>query len=90
MRLHTVACIVVSSVSLTMAMPVMAKSTKYTSKEINAEKTCRTNDAAMPVGKCMKKFGDKFCKGKGHKTYVMVNWSSSADGYSIPTLIYCK
>ena len=68
----------------------MAKSTKYTSEEIGAEKTCRNDDPATPVDKCMKKFGEKFCDDKGHKSYLMINWSSSDNGYSDPDLIYCK
>jgi hypothetical protein len=90
MKLQTVACLVVASVLLATAAPSSAKSVKYTSKQIGAEKTCRNDDAVMPVAKCMKKFGEQFCKDKGHKTYIAVNWSSSVKGYSDPTSIYCK
>jgi len=75
---------------MAMAMPASAKSTKYTAKQIGAEKACRNDDPAMPLAKCMKDFGDRFCQEKGHKTHIMVNWSSDQPGYSSPDMIYCK
>lgn len=89
MKSYHLACIVLSS-ALLATTPSGAKATKYTSSEIGASKTCKQKDAAMPVEDCMKKFGDTFCKAKGHKTHIMVNWSSSGDGYANPDLIYCK
>jgi hypothetical protein len=78
------------AVSLVAAAPAAAKSHKYTSEIIGAQKTCKSGDPSAPVDKCIKAFADKFCKDKGHKTYVMANWKSSGNGYSDPTLIYCK
>lgn len=82
--------IIVSSVFLAATTPVSAKSVKYKAEQIGATKTCRDNDPAMPVKTCIKKFAEKFCQGKGHKTYVMANWASSGNGYTDPSLIYCK
>lgn len=79
-----------AAVCLVAAAPAIAKSHKYTSDMIGAKKTCKSGDPSTPVDKCIKAFADKFCKDKGHKTYVMANWSSSGNGYTDPTLIYCK
>lgn len=90
MKLYTVAYVVVASFLLATAAPALAKNVKYKSKQIGAEKTCRNDDKVTPVAKCMQKFGDKFCKEKGHRSRVMVSWESVADGYSNPTVIYCN
>ncbi len=90
MKLYFTRMVIVSLISLITAVPVLAKSVKYTSEQIGAEKTCRSDDASLPVDDCMKEFGEEFCKEKGHKTHVMVSWSSSVPGYSDPDIIYCK
>jgi len=90
MRSISIAGIAAALILFASAMPTQAKSVKYTSEDIGAQQTCKSEDEANPVKDCMQEFGEKFCKEKGHKTYVMVNWSSSGGGFSDPTIIYCK
>ncbi len=84
------AYVVISAILLVTAETAFAKSEKYTAENIGAEKTCKSDGAAVPVKDCMNEFAEKFCKEKGHKTHMMVSWSSSGDGYSDPDVIYCK
>ena len=90
MKLQTMACVVVPTILLVTSVPALAKSEKYTAESIGAEKTCESDEATVPVKDCMNEFAEKFCKDKGHKTHMMVSWSSSGDGYSDPDVIYCK
>ncbi len=82
--------VMVPTLLLALSLPSFAKSTKYEAEAIAASKTCRNDDAANPVSKCIKAFAEKFCKDKGHKSYVAANWATTKDGYSNPNLIYCK
>ena len=90
MKRPAAVCVMVLTLLLAFALPSQAKSTKYDAAAIGASKTCRNDDAANPVSKCIKTFAEKFCKDKGHKSYVAANWASAKDGYSNPNLIYCK
>ena len=84
---------ILASFLLAMAMPSLAQAKKatkkFSSEEIGAQKTCRKDDSAVPVHKCMKKFAKEFCVSKGYKDSKAVQWSSSGDGYSDPVEIYC-
>ena len=90
MKLQMITCAVFSATLLATAGPTMAKNKKYTEENIEAEKTCQTDEATVPLKDCMNEFAEKFCRDNGHNTHVMVSWSSSGDGYSDPDVIYCK
>jgi hypothetical protein len=84
------ACAILSAILLATAMPSAVHAKKFNKAEIGAKETCRKDNAAAPLSKCMAKYAKEFCTEKGFKDYKAVNWTSSGGGYYVPSSINCS